>query len=90
MESRRPGSNRPGGGGRFNRSPIQRPRFCYFCANAFGEIDYKDTRLLQRFISSYGKISQRKRTGTCASHQRRLSQAIKRARFMALLPFTLR
>ncbi len=87
MEARRPSSSRPGNR---NRSAIPRPRFCYFCANAVGEIDYKDTRLLQRFISSYGKISPRKRSGTCAAHQRELSQAIKRARFMALMPFVIR
>lgn len=73
-----------------SRTFAPRPRFCFFCTNAILRIDYKDTRLLQRFISSYGKINPRKRSGTCSSHQRRLSQAIKRARFMALLPFTVR
>lgn len=88
MELRRTSSARPGP--RRSRSAPPRVRYCYFCANAVGEIDYKDTRLLQRFITSYGKISSRKRSGTCASHQRELSQAIKRARFMALLPFVIR
>ncbi|MCD6528157.1 30S ribosomal protein S18 [bacterium] len=61
---------------------------CYFCLHKIKEIDYKDTELLRKFISSYAKIIPRKRTGVCAKHQRKLSQAIKRARIMALLPFT--
>lgn len=74
-----------------HRAPAPpRPRHCFFCANAIGFIDYKDGRLLQRFTSSYGKMSPRRRSGTCAKHQRVVSQAIKRARFMGLLPFTLR
>lgn len=75
---------------RSSSSVPPRPRSCYFCSYAIGFIDYKDTRLLQRFMSSYGKISPRRRSGTCASHQRTLAEAIKRARFMALVPFTLR
>lgn len=67
-----------------------RQRSCYFCSYAISFIDFKDMRLLQRFMSSYGKISPRRRSGTCASHQRVLAEAIKRARFMALVPFTLR
>jgi small subunit ribosomal protein S18 len=63
---------------------------CYFCTNMIDDIDYKDTRLLQRFMSSYAKIVSRRRSGTCTTHQRKLSQAVKRARFMALVPFTLR
>ncbi len=66
------------------------PKNCYFCTENISEIDYKDTKLLSRFISSYAKIEPRRRTGTCAKHQRILVQAIKRARFMALLPFTTR
>lgn len=60
---------------------------CHFCVNAIEDIDYKDTRLLQRFTSSYGKIVPRRRSGVCMKHQRRLAEAIKRARFMALIPF---
>ncbi len=63
---------------------------CRFCAEKIEEIDYKDFKLLQRYISSYGKIESRKRTGTCLRHQRKLAQAIKKARIMALLPFTTR
>lgn len=80
--SRRPSSR--------TRTGPPRIRTCYFCSNAINDIDFKDVRLLQRFISSYAKISPRKRTGTCAFHQRDLSQAIKRARYLALLPFAVR
>lgn len=63
---------------------------CYFCLNGLEEIDYKETELLRKFMSGYGKILPRDRFGTCAKHQRRLAQAVKRARFMALLPYTRR
>ncbi len=65
-------------------------KVCYFCSHAIKDVDYKDTQTLQRFISSYGKILPRKKTAVCAKHQRKLAQAIKRARMMALLPFTTR
>lgn len=51
------------------------------------EIDYKEAELLKRFISSQGKIIDPEHTGVCAKHQRRLAQAIKRARFIGFLPF---
>jgi len=63
---------------------------CYFCQNEIKEIDYKDIQTLQRFISSYAKIMPRKRSAVCAKHQRKLAQAIKRARFLAILPFSVR
>lgn len=63
-------------------------RSCYFCQKNVDEIDYKDTGTLRRYISSYAKIVPRKRSGVCAWHQRRLARAIKRARLLALLPFT--
>lgn len=66
---------------------IKKEKRCYFCENNIREIDYKDTRTLRRFINSYSKILPRKRTGTCAKHQRKLSTAIKRSRIIALLPF---
>ena len=62
-------------------------RSCYLCTNALSELDYKDGKVMQRFVSAYGKILPRRRTGTCVKHQRIVSQAIKRARIMALLPF---
>lgn len=61
---------------------------CHFCVNNISTIDYKDTQTLRRFISSYAKIVPRKRSGVCSKHQRKLANAIKRARIMALLPFT--
>jgi len=63
---------------------------CYFCANKIDTIDYKDAYLLRRFMNSLGKIYPPKKHGTCAKHQRELSRAIKRARIMALIPFTTR
>jgi len=60
---------------------------CYFCVNNMKELDYKDTHLLNQFINIYKKILPRKRTGVCSWHQRKLAQAIKRSRIMALLPF---
>lgn len=69
---------------------IQKQKQCFFCANAIKEIDYKDTKNLQRFLSSYAKILPRKKTGICAKHQRKLAQAVKRARHMALIPYTTR
>jgi small subunit ribosomal protein S18 len=65
-------------------------RVCHFCANGIAEMDYKDTKAFQRFLSSYAKILPRKKTGTCSKHQRKLAQAVKRARFMALIPYTTR
>lgn len=66
----------------------QKEKACYLCAQGIQEIDYKDAQLLQRFISSYAKILPKKRTGTCAKHQRKLATAIKRARQVAILPTT--
>jgi len=60
---------------------------CYFCFHAIKEIDYKEINLLKRFISSYERILPRKKRGLCLKHQRKLARAIKRARFMALLPY---
>ena len=63
---------------------------CYFCSQNINEIDYKNAELLKKFISGQAKIIDPKFTSTCAKHQRRLAEAIKRARFMSLLPFTRR
>ncbi|MFH0905328.1 MAG: 30S ribosomal protein S18 [bacterium] len=64
-------------------------RVCYFCSEGIGYIDHKDTRLLQKFISRYMKIESRRRTGTCAKHQRYLTTALKRSRHLAMLPFVI-
>ncbi len=61
---------------------------CQFCAEKTKVIDYKQSDLLKRFINEHGRIRPRRETGTCAKHQRVLARAIKRARHMALLPFT--
>jgi len=68
------------------RNYIPRPAVCPFCVERIN-IDYKDASMLSRYISRRGKIGSRRRTKACAKHQRRLSQAIKRARFLALLPY---
>lgn len=60
---------------------------CFFCSQNLNEIDYKEVDLLRRFVSSQAKIIDPKHTGICAKHQRKLANAIKRARFMALLPY---
>ena len=60
---------------------------CAFCKANLKAINYKDTGMLRRYLSSFGKIVSRKRSGVCAWHQRKLSNAIKRARFMGLLPY---
>ena len=66
----------------------RRRKVCYFTVNKIAIIDYKDAELLKRFISDRGKILPRRVTGTSAKYQRQLTVAIKRARHMALLPFS--
>jgi len=66
------------------------PKNCFFSVNGLDHIDYKDTDTLRRYISSFGKIVPRKRSGVCAWHQRKLATAIKRARHMGLLPYMVR
>ncbi len=61
---------------------------CFFCSQNMKEIDYKETELLKKFVSSQSKIIDPRHTGVCAKHQRKLSEAIKRARFLGLLAFT--
>ena len=73
---------------RNKRLAEQEKRVCHFCANNLSEIDYKNIELLKKFTSNYMKILPRKRMGTCSKHQRKLAQAVKRARHMALIPFT--
>ena len=64
-----------------------RKKVCPFCTDKAEHIDYKDGAKLRRFITEKGKILPRRQTGVCASHQRELTVAIKRARCMAILPF---
>lgn len=81
QEERRGGR---GGRGRW----VQRRKVCAFCVDKIAYIDYKDPGRLRRYVSDRGKIEPRRKTGTCAKHQRGLATAIKRARHIALLPFT--
>ena len=76
---RRPYGQRRGG---------RRRRRCYFCAEKVKTIDYKDVSLLRQYLNDRGLIRSRRRTSTCAKHQRMLARAIKRARHLALLPYT--
>ncbi len=78
------GKRRAPGRGRY----IPRKKVCTFCVNKVHTIDYKDVALLHRFISDRGRIEPRRKTGVCAKHQRVLSVALKRARHIALLPYT--
>lgn len=63
---------------------------CFFCSQNLNQIDYKEVDLLKRFVSNQSKIIDPKHTNVCAKHQRILAQAIKRARFLGLLPFVSR
>ena len=70
------------------RSRKPKKKVCAFCVEKVESIDYKDAAKLRRYISERAKILPRRITGTCALHQRQLTEAIKRARHIALLPFT--
>jgi small subunit ribosomal protein S18 len=75
---------------RQRRRPQQRffrPRNCRFCADSKLDIIYKNTDLLRQFVHEDGKIRPRRQTGNCAKHQRAVTQAVKRARHIALMPF---
>lgn len=80
------GQSNDSGGGR--RRYIARPKFCQFCADKSININYKEVDMLRRLVTEEGKIRPRRQTGTCAKHQRTLAREIKRARHLALLPFT--
>ena len=67
---------------------IPKRKVCFFCRDKVTYIDYKEPALLKPYISDRGKITPRRKSGTCARHQRALTTAIKRARMLALLPFT--
>lgn len=81
------GPRRGGPGGGKKRFFYRRKRVCKFCVEKIEYVDYKDVKMLQQFIPERGKILPRRISGTCALHQRKLQNAIKRARIMALLPF---
>lgn len=82
----------PGGRGRQKPPPRKKSRYreqtkCRFCRDKVKEIDYKDVGSLQKLTTQQGKIFSRKRSGNCARHQRSARRAIKRARFIALIPY---
>jgi small subunit ribosomal protein S18 len=66
---------------------VPRRKVCGFCVDKVQDIDYKDISRLRKYLSERAKIEPRRKTGTCARHQRALSTALKRARHMALLPY---
>ncbi len=84
----RPQGRREGGPQGPKKQFFRRRKVCKFCEEAIDVIDYKDARLMGGFISERGKILPRRLTGTCSSHQRSLSLAIKRARNIALWPWS--
>ena len=67
--------------------PRKRRKVCQFCVDKATHVDYKDTARLKKYLSERGKILPRRTTGACAAHQRQLTEAIKRARQIALLPY---
>ncbi len=79
---------RPAGGG--GRKFFRRKKVCKFCVEKIEAIPYRDVRLLQQFVAERGKITPRRLSGVCTTHQRRLTRAIKQARNIALLPFAAR
>ncbi len=72
---------------RSKRKIVHQKRYCNFCTNKL-ETDYKDVKKLRNYMTERGKIIPRRISGNCAKHQRRLTSAIKRARTLALVPFT--
>lgn len=60
---------------------------CHFCTNNLKDVDYKEVDTLKKFVDPYGRIVNHRRSGVCSNHQRKLANATKRARFMALIPF---
>ena len=74
-------------GGAGGRKFFRRKKVCKFCVEKIDAISYRDVRLLQGFVAERGKITPRRLTGVCTTHQRQLSQAIKQSRNIALLPF---
>ena len=81
--------NRPEGGFKRRGGGRRRKKVCVFCGEKNGTIDYKDVNKLKRYVSERGKILPRRITGNCAKHQRALTVAIKRARHIALMPYTM-
>lgn len=70
------------------RGGMRKKKVCQFCADKTETIDYKDVEKLRKYVTERGKILPKRITGTCAVHQREVTKAIKRARIVALLPYT--
>jgi small subunit ribosomal protein S18 len=87
-------SQRPTGGDKAiatgKKQYFRRKKVCRFCVDKVDDINYKDSKLLMSFISERGKITPRRISGVCTPHQKRLSEAIKQARNIALVPFASR
>jgi small subunit ribosomal protein S18 len=79
---------KPGGGGGEKRQNFSRRKMCRFCADEATTIDYKNVAMLKHFITERGKLVPRRISGNCARHQRGLALAVRRARMIALVPFT--
>ena len=86
-ERRPPRPGGPGGGREGGRKYFRRKKVCKFCVEKIDDINYKDVKMLHAFVAERGKIVPRRISGVCAPHQRRLTDAIKKARNIALLPF---
>jgi len=71
-----------------NATNIEVKEHCFCCVNNVNEIDYKDLQMMQKFTAMHHKILSRRRSSLCMKHQRKVSNAIKRSRIMALIPFT--
>ncbi len=85
QQQRRPAKPGQGGGGK--KQYFRRKKVCKFCVEKIDSINYKDTKLIGQFVAERGKILPRRISGVCAPHQRHLTEAIKKARNIALLPF---
>jgi small subunit ribosomal protein S18 len=83
-ERRGRGRSGPGGARKF----IRKPKVCAFCVEKKARIDYKQIDVVRRYVTERGKIRPRRQTGMCAKHQRLLSHQVKRARHLALLPYS--
>lgn len=90
MGTRNSKTSRGGGGKRRRKfgAGVREQTQCRFCRESISYVDYKDVDTLQKLLTNRGKIFSRKRSGNCAKCQRKVQRAIKRARFMALLPYS--
>jgi len=90
MDDYREREREEGGGQGGERRYFSRPKICQFCADKNIKMDYKNADMLRRYVTEDGKIRPRRQTGSCAKHQRELAAVIKRARYIAILPYVSR